>query len=74
MMTIIIYPNALITGYQMTKTHPCNQILSLSLLFALCTYFNFRTDTENGGNITFQLHFSLANEKNCRQLSRASTS
>lgn len=73
-MNIIIYPNAVITGYQVAKTHLYDPILSLSLLFALCMYFNVKTDTENGGNITFQLHFPLENEKNCRQLSRASTS
>lgn len=33
-MNITISTNALKTGYQMTKTHLCNQILSLSVLSA----------------------------------------
>lgn len=71
-MTIIIYSNALIIGCQMTKTHLCNQICSLSSLSALCIYFHFSTDTENGGNITFQFHFPLEDEKkktadNCQE-------
>lgn len=59
-MNITITTNALKTGYQITKTHLCNQTLSLSVL---CIYFNFRTDTENRSNITFQLNFPLENEK-----------
>lgn len=47
----------------MTKTHLCNQILSLSSFSTLCIYFHFSTDTENGGNITFQFHFPLEDEK-----------
>lgn len=47
----------------MTKPHLCNQILSFSSLPALCIYFHFSTDTENGGNITFQFHFPLEDGK-----------
>lgn len=47
----------------MTKTHLCNKICSLASLSALCIYFHFSTDTENGGNITFQFHFPLEDEK-----------
>lgn len=83
LMNIMTYANAFLTGYWKTKQNkpPPNQknthisvTKSLRFYCLAYAYILILGMRENGGNITFHFYFPLESEKNCRQLSRVSTS